>query len=127
MRQSTKIAESGSLTARERADALRARLPEPAADPILAAITESRRLMSTVRRARRAPDFALGRSDEEAAANDAAWLHYHGTLLRTPPTTAAGAVAFARHFLVFHRDQGRVLAEKDLVRVLTIIAAAPAA
>ena len=127
MRQSMKIAESGSPTARERADALRARLPESAADPIHAALAESKRLMSAVHRVRRAPDFALGRSDEEDAANDAAWHHYHATLLRTPPTTAAGAVAFARHFLVFHRFQGRVLEEKDLVGVFTLIAAAPAA
>ncbi|MCJ2042425.1 hypothetical protein MKK55_26255 [Methylobacterium sp. J-059] len=126
MRQSMKIAESGSPTARERADALRARLPEPAADPVHAAIADSRRLMSAVRRARRAPEFVSGRSAEDDTASDALWLHLRGTLFRTAPTTPAGAVALAQHALNFNRSEGRVLDEKDLIQVLTLIAAVPA-
>ena len=97
------------------------------ADPIHAVIAESQGLMPAVRRARRAPDVGLDRPVEEDVAVDALWLHFRGTVLKTSPTTAAGAVALARHVLAFNRSEGRVLDEKDLTRALILIAAASAA
>ena len=129
MRQSPKqqSADLGSPTTRERADALRARLPEIAADPILAVIEESKRLMPAVRRARRMPDIRDRRPIEQDVADDALILHLHRTVLRTAPTTAAGAIELARHLLVYERIQGGTLEEKHLWKVIKLIAAAPTA
>lgn len=127
MRQSTKIAEPGSPTARKRADALRARLPEVAADPILAVIEESKRLMPAVRRARRMPDVRDRRPIEQDVADDALILHLHRTVLRTAPTTAVGAIELARHLLAYERLQGGTLEEKHLFQVIKLIAAVPTA
>ena len=119
--------DPGSQTARERADALRARLPEVAADPILAVIEESKRLMPAVRRAHRMPDVRDRRPIEQDVADDALILHLHRTVLRTVPTTAAGAIELARYVLAYERFQGGTLEEKHLFRVIKLIAAVPTA
>ena len=129
MRQSKKqpTTETVSPALDPHVEALRGRVTEPAVDPILSVIAESQGLMPAVRRARRAPDVGFGRPVEEDVAADALWLHFRGTVLKTSPTTAAGAVALARHVLAFNRSEGRVLEEKDLTRALILIAAASAA
>jgi len=102
----------------------------PAADPILAAIAETRRLTQV-----RAVAAALPQSEgsidplpEQEALCDAFFAHVDGVLLKTVPTTAAGCVALARYAVEFLADEKWVLDEHDgneHVRILDLIARSP--
>ena len=101
-----------------------------AADPILAAIAETRRLHMERTRALNV-DLPAGTRDptpEQNAATNAFFAHLGGVLLKTVPTTAAGCAALARFAVEFLADEGWVLDEHDgneHVRILDLIARSP--
>lgn len=104
--------------------------PAVAADPILAAIAETRRL--TQARAIAGdlpqPEGSIDPLPEQNAATDAFFAHVDGVLLKTVPTTAAGCVALARFAAEFLADEGWVLDEQDgneHTRILDLIARSP--
>lgn len=103
----------------------------PAADPIFAAIAETRRL-AQVRTAAAALPQPAGSIDplpEQEAAADAFYAHVDNVLLKTVPTTAAGCTALARYAVEFLEDEGFALdedqANEQHVRVLGLIARSP--
>ncbi|KQP67677.1 hypothetical protein ASF41_21665 [Methylobacterium sp. Leaf111] len=109
---------------------LTAARPAVAADPIFAAIAETRRL--TQARAIAAdlpqPEGSIDPLPEQNAATDAFFAHVDGVLLKTVPTTAAGCVALARFAVEFLADEGWVLDEQDgneHTRILDLIARSP--
>lgn len=100
----------------------------PAADPILAAIAETRRLTAARAKASDLPQPAgsIDPLPEQDAATDAFFAHVDGVLLKTVPTTAAGCVALARFAGEFLEDEGFCLDENagndQHVRILDLIA-----
>jgi hypothetical protein len=102
-----------------------------AADPILAAIAETRRLMTARVHAAALPQPAgsIDPLPEQEAAADAFNTHVDDVLLKTVPTTAAGCVALARYAVEFLGDEGFALdedqANEQHVRILDLIARSP--
>ena len=102
-----------------------------AADPILAAIAETRRLHMERTRALNVdlPEGQLNPSPEQDAATNAFFAHVDGVLLRTVPTTATGCAALARYANEFFEDEGFSLDENpnndQHVRILDLIARSP--
>ncbi|WP_264051633.1 hypothetical protein [Methylobacterium flocculans] len=102
-----------------------------AADPILAAIAETRRLHIERIRALyvEAPEGQLNPTPEQDAATDAFFAHVDGVLLKTVPTTAAGCAALARFANEFFEDEGFALDEdasnEQHIRILDLIARSP--
>ena len=107
--------------------------PDPAlaADPILAAIAETRRLHTERTRALNVdlPEGQLNPNPEQDAATNAFFAHVDGVLLKTVPTTAAGCVALARYANEFFEDEGFALDENTSndqhVRILGLISRSP--
>ncbi|WP_264051693.1 hypothetical protein [Methylobacterium flocculans] len=102
-----------------------------AADPILAAIAETRRLQSAIARASALPQPAgsLDPLPEQTAAMAASNAHIDNVLLQTVPTTAAGCAALARYAIEF-LDENDFVLDEDLnneqhVRILGLIARSP--
>ncbi|KQP81111.1 hypothetical protein ASF60_22340 [Methylobacterium sp. Leaf113] len=101
------------------------------ADPILAAIAETRRLTMARTRAYNVelPAGELDPSPEQNAATDAFFAHVDGVLLKTVPTTAAGCAALARFTVEFLEDEKFPLDEDEAneqhVRILDLIARSP--
>ncbi|MCK2056942.1 hypothetical protein [Methylobacterium sp. 37f] len=102
-----------------------------AADPILAAIAETRRL-TMARTCAYNVELPAGETEpspEQNAATDAFFAHVNGVLLKTVPTTAAGCVALARYAGKFLEDEGYALDEDEAneqhVRILDLIACSP--
>lgn len=105
--------------------------PAFAADPIMAAIAETRRL-TIARIDALAVDLPPGTIDptpEQNAATDAFFAHVNGVLLKTIPTTAAGCAALARFTVEFLEAEGYALdedhANEQHVRILDLIARSP--
>lgn len=105
--------------------------PVVAADPILAAITETRRLMAVRVRASDLPQPA-GSIDPLPEQEDAArafWSHVDDVLLKTVPTTAAGCVALSRYAVEFLATESFALDEDasnaQHCRILGLIARSP--
>jgi hypothetical protein len=102
-----------------------------AADPILAAIAETRRLMVARVRAGDLPQPAgsIDPLPEQEAAAGAFNTHVDDVLLKTVPTTAAGCVALARYAVDFLGEEGFALdedqANEQHVRILDLIARSP--
>ncbi|KQP79438.1 hypothetical protein ASF60_22770 [Methylobacterium sp. Leaf113] len=102
-----------------------------AADPILAAIAETRRLTMARTCAYNVelPAGELDPSPEQNAATDAFFAHVDGVLLKTVPTTAAGCAALARYTVEFLEDEKFSLDEDEAneqhVRILGLIARSP--
>lgn len=101
------------------------------ADPILAAIAETRRLTLARAVANNLPIPAgdLGPLPEQDAAMNAQFAHIDNVLLKTVPTTAAGCAALARYALDFLAADGWALDEdannNQHVRLLDLIARSP--
>jgi hypothetical protein len=102
-----------------------------AADPIFAAIDETRRLNWARDHAAKLPQ-PIGTVDplpQQESAADAFHAHVDNVLMRTVPTTAAGCSALARYALQFREDQGFNLDEdasnEQHVRILDLIARSP--
>ncbi len=100
------------------------------ADPIFAAIEETRRL-DGIWQATYAewphdttePDELMRRREAACAAM---WDHWRGTALKTVPTTPAGCAALARYVVEYHdRDDGDL--DEDGHQVLRLIAQSPMA
>lgn len=102
-----------------------------AADPILAAIAETRRLIIVAHRASDLPVPAgtTKALPEQNAAHAAFRAHVDDVLLKTVPTTAAGCAALARYAGEFLADEGFALDEdadsNHHVRILDLIARSP--
>ena len=73
------------------------------------------------------PDVDGRRPVEQDDADDALHSNLFGAFLKAIPTTAAGTVELGRCVLAYNQFQGGILDERDLIRVLTLIAAVPAA
>lgn len=105
--------------------------PALAADPILAAIAETRRLHIARIRALDVylPAGETDPSPEQNAATNAFFAHVNSVLLKTVPTTAAGCAALARYAGEFLQDEGYALDEDEAneqhVRILDLIARSP--
>ena len=102
-----------------------------AADPILAAIAETRRLHMERTRALNVdlPAGTLNPTPEQNAATDAFFAHVDGVLLQTVPTTAQGCAALARYASEFFAEEGFPLDENpnndQHIRILDLIARSP--
>ncbi|MCJ2079858.1 hypothetical protein [Methylobacterium sp. J-090] len=98
-------------------------------DPILAAITETRRLFEIVRSASSLPQPVgmLVPLPQLKAATNAFWAYVDDVLLKTVPTTGAGCAALGRYAVEFLRTEGYVLDEEgnEHVRILDLIARSP--
>jgi hypothetical protein len=102
----------------------------PPAEPILAAITETRRLTDarTAAAALLQPAGSIDPLPEQDAAMEAFFAHVEGVLLKTVPTTAVGCAALARYAVEFLECNSFVLDEdegNEHVRILGLIAQSP--
>lgn len=110
-------------TLRDRADALRARVPNTEPDPVLAMIRDGHRLLEEARKASRLPTTVEGvrpAADEDATAD--LFEHLRETIPQTPPETPVGAVALAKYVVgildVIEEDE----IQEELIVVLKLIA-----
>lgn len=109
-------------TLRDRAETLRARVPDRPVDPILAVIRDGRRLLAACERARTLPGTRDGgRPQAENDATDALVVHLRGPLVESPPSTPIGAIALAKYAVEVQRLLGIELSE-EMSHVLDLIA-----
>ena len=111
---------------RERAETLRARVPERPADPVLIILRDGRKLLQACQKARLLPDApdgtgSYGRPRAENEATDALMDHLRGPLLETVPETPIGAIALAKYAIEVQRLLG-VNLEDEMLQILTLIA-----
>ena len=96
---------------------------QPSADPIHAALDALRRLEAVC-----AKEWAKDNGDEAPPARDAALnavpAYWRGVVLKTVPTTAAGAAALARFARAYHQRWAASL-DQDGPTVLDLIARSP--
>jgi hypothetical protein len=117
--------DTATLSLRERAADLQARIPakiQP--DPVLLVVEEGRRLLAASREAFRLPDVGLDPHPDREAAQDAVWAHFRGALSSTVPTTAHGCSELARYAGEFREFQGVELGD-ELAAILANIARSP--
>ena len=109
-------------TLRDRAETLRARVPDRPVDPILAVIRDGRKLLVACGKARALPNAPDGgRPQAESEATDALLDHLRGPLLESSLSTPVGAIALAKYAVDVQRLLGLDLSE-DMFRVLELIA-----